>query len=188
MEADWDFEIGGDAPIIDAHWSGFVDLRTHPERVSELYECRDFPALADALARLNGADSPVWTSKTDVFTPDHFDPDEMDASIDETGNALACYIDLLPRTDKMWDSASKVERDCRRICTELRTNTLPCCRVDIVVRGALVVGTDDLGATAYFTACGPTLADAKNRLGECVMAFTRVVAAVHEPSGAEHPA
>jgi hypothetical protein len=27
LEADWEFEVGGDAPVIDALWPGFVDLR-----------------------------------------------------------------------------------------------------------------------------------------------------------------
>ena len=30
MEADWELEIGGDAPVIEAHWTGFVDLRADP--------------------------------------------------------------------------------------------------------------------------------------------------------------
>jgi hypothetical protein len=30
MEADWEFEVGGDAPVIDALWPGFVDLRLSP--------------------------------------------------------------------------------------------------------------------------------------------------------------
>src|SRR4051812_38986462 len=53
MEADWEFEIGGDAPVIEANWKGFVDLCAHPERVSELTECGELPALAEALVRLN---------------------------------------------------------------------------------------------------------------------------------------
>jgi len=37
MEADWEFEVGPDtaglaAPVIDACWPGFVDLRHNPER------------------------------------------------------------------------------------------------------------------------------------------------------------
>jgi hypothetical protein len=70
MEADWEFEVGGDAtvpeaPIIDACWSGFVDLQSAPERARLLPEASQFPALADALVKLNGVGSPVWTSKCD---------------------------------------------------------------------------------------------------------------------------
>ena len=40
MEADWEIEIGGDAPVIEAHWFGFVDLRIEPSRANELPETR----------------------------------------------------------------------------------------------------------------------------------------------------
>ena len=35
MEADWEFEVGGDAPVIDACWPGFVDLRRIPGAARE---------------------------------------------------------------------------------------------------------------------------------------------------------
>jgi hypothetical protein len=173
MEADWEFEVGGDAPVIEAYWSGFVDLRSEPERVSELIECCELPALADALIRLNGADSPVWTSKTDVFTPDHIDPDEMSATPKEAVHSVACYIDLLLR-NPIWDSAAAAERDCKTLCANLRSTTLRCCRADIVVRTALVADKNGLGATVYLTACGPTLLDANVRLGEALAAFAEL--------------
>ena len=102
MEADWEFEVGGDAPIIEAHWPGFVDLREHPHQARELTEARQLPGLADALARLNAPSSPVWTSKTDVFDPGSLDTDELDATREEAKHAIACYIDLLMRSDQQW--------------------------------------------------------------------------------------
>ena len=53
MEADWEVEIGGDAPVIDAQWPGLVDLRANPERVCEIAEASAFPPLADLLLALN---------------------------------------------------------------------------------------------------------------------------------------
>ena len=38
MEADWEVEVGGGAPVIEADWPGFVDLRGEPERVNEMEE------------------------------------------------------------------------------------------------------------------------------------------------------
>ena len=102
MEADWEIEIGGHAPVIDACWEGFVDLRHAPGRAAELSEARDLPALADALARLNGPSSPLWTSKCDVWRPESFDPDELDAPGRTGENAIACYIDLLPHSHRPW--------------------------------------------------------------------------------------
>src|ERR1700691_2548698 len=109
MEADWEFEIGGDAPVIEAHWPRFVDLRIDPKQAGDLSEARELPGLADALARLNTTNSPVWTSKTDVFMPGAIDADELDATVDCAEHALSCYIDLLPRSDQQWVIPAKVE-------------------------------------------------------------------------------
>jgi hypothetical protein len=175
MEADWEFEIGGDAPVIEANWKGFVDLCAHPERVSELTECGELPALAEALVRLNAADSLVRTSKVDVFIPERIDLDEIAASAGEAAHMIACYIDLLPREKRAWVNSETAERDCRQICTQLRIIDLSRCRVDVVVRKAVVAEVDALGATVYLTASGSTETNAKIRLGECLDVFTKVM-------------
>src|SRR5271155_5837199 len=105
MQADWEFELGSGAPVIEARWSGFVDLRLDPRRAFLLPEAAQLPALAQALLRLNAAASPVWTSKCDFFpslAPGEFDADELDAPPSSSVHAVACYIDLLPRSDQEW--------------------------------------------------------------------------------------
>jgi hypothetical protein len=176
MEADWEFEIGLDAPIIEAQWSGFVDLRTEPNRAVDLAETRQLPGLADALARLNSMRSPVWTCKTDVFVPDQIDPDELHATGEDASHSIACYVDLLLRSDQRWNSLSKAEHACTEVCMRLRDVRLSRCRVDLVVRRACIgSGVDDLGATAYLTACGPTECDARARLAECLSLFAGLI-------------
>ena len=177
MEADWEFEIGSDAPVIEAYWPGFVNLRDDPERVRQIVECGMLPGLADTLLKLNGADSPVWTCKTDVFVPDVIDPDELAARVDESKFAVACYIDLLMRSDRPWSDPQRAEADCRTLCARMRDIPLGNCRVDVVVRRARVSDVNDLGATTYITACGPTLDFAKKRLSECIAAFSRLMLA-----------
>lgn len=175
METDWEFEIGGNAPVIAAYWEGFVDLRANPERAAQLSESRELPGLANALVILNAPNSPVWTSKTDVFIPEQVDPDEMNASADDVAYATACYIDLLQRTDRPWNNPLKAEQACRELCAGLRQKRLECCRIDIVIRRAVAAGTNALGATVYLTACGPTLIAAKDRLGKCLCVFTDAI-------------
>ena len=102
MEADWEVEMGGDAPVIEACWDGLVDLRRWPERAPLLPEAQQLPALADALMQLNSASSPVWTAKCDVWRPPNFDIDELDAQPEQGGCGMACYVDLLPRRDMQW--------------------------------------------------------------------------------------
>jgi hypothetical protein len=183
MEADWEFEVGRDAPMMEACWTGFVDLRAAPDRVGEIGETRGLPGLANALVRLNAEGSSFWTSKCDVFQPEEIDADEVDAQADETDHRAACYIDLLLRSDQVWNLPLEAEHDCKQLCTRLRRIPLRCCRVDLVIRRAVVGDWNGLGATAYFTACGRTELEASERLAECLAAFAETAASVPESSG-----
>jgi hypothetical protein len=173
MEADWEFEVGGDAPVIEACWAGFVDLRSHPERAGNLPEAAQFPALAKALARLNAADSPVWTSKCDLWPhleADEFDSDELDAPPGCTAYAMGCFIDLLPKSNQQWALPAKA---CKRICGLLHAVPLGCCRADLVIRRAFITPElMDLGVTAYLTACGESSAAAAKTLEAALATFT----------------
>ena len=54
MEADWEIEIGGDAPVIEAIWAG-SSICVFPRRAANCSEARQLPGLAEALVRLNAA-------------------------------------------------------------------------------------------------------------------------------------
>src|SRR5271163_4517059 len=142
MQADWEFEAGGDAPVIDAHWEGFVDLRAAPERVRELPEISELAELGATLLRLNSVSSPVWTAKCD-FWPAlesiEFDADELDAPPECSTHGAGCYIDILPMADGAWSRPQLAEAACRQVCGLLSELPLRCCRVDLIVRHALVV-------------------------------------------------
>jgi hypothetical protein len=175
MEADWEFEIGDGAPVIDALWAGFVNLRADPALAWSLPESAELPALGAALASLNSATSDVWTAKCDFSSElqaADFDADELDAPAGAAVHAMYCYIDLLPRSADAWSSPQLVEAACRSLCALLRQVPLRCCRADLVVRRAFLVdGGNDLGITAYITACGPTVTEAKGVLAEALAAF-----------------
>jgi hypothetical protein len=175
MEADWEFDLGGDAPVMDARWAGFVDLRREPERARELAEVKHFPALAAALMRLNGAGSPVWTSKCDFWPAmeaEEFDADEVDAPPGLATHAVGCYIDLLANSDQQLAVPEMAAESCEGLCGRLRAVALRCCRVDLVVRlAAMEKNRTHLGITAYFTACGPDGKIAGETLEACLGAF-----------------
>ena len=177
MEADWEFEIGPGAPVIEPHWPGFVDLRAEPNRACDLAEAAELPDLANALMRMNHVNSPAWTCKSDVFLPGHIDPDELDARGEEAAHTIACYVDVLARDDRQWNLPSRAEAAARELCLRLRDIPLRRCRVDLVIRQAhLEPEANHLGMTAYFAACGQTESDARSRLTECISLFTAVIA------------
>ena len=182
MEADWEVEIGNEAPVIDACWEGFVDLRPAPEQATGLPETKDFPALAETLVRLNSQSSPVWTSKCDLWEPEAFDPDELDAPAGTGRCAIACYIDLLPHTRRPWLGPAQAVDFCQQLGVTLRKVPLRRCRADLVVRRAcLAPDRQELGITAYLTACGPALADARAALASALAAFADALPAAASP-------
>lgn len=173
MEADWEFEVGGDAPVIEAAWAGFIDLRQAPERSDLLPESLQLAGLAEALIKLNSTASPVWTSKCDVWPrleADEFDPDEMDAPPGLCGYAMGCYIDVLPGGGEQWTSPELTAKDCRWICGSLRELPLACCRADLMIRRALISPDPMIneawgfGITTYLTSCGPSAGEAGQTL------------------------
>jgi hypothetical protein len=175
MQADWEFEVGGDAPVIDAHWDGFFDLRATPERVCDLPETAKLPGLAAALLKLNSRSSKVWTSKCDFWAnlePEEFDADELDAPGGEAAHAAACYVDLLPEDNVAWSVPHLAEAACKQVCGLLGSVPLRCCRADLIVRRAAIApGRLGLGVTAYLTACGVTPAEAARTLEKALDAF-----------------
>jgi hypothetical protein len=176
MEADWDVEIGGQAPVIDACWDGLVDLRPSPAHAASLPEARALPALGATLIELNSESSSVWTSKCDVWRPAGFDPDELDAPFGEGNCALACYIDLLPRTHRQWPTHEEAVAACREICALLRSAPVRGCRADLIIRRAVLAPTrPGIGITAYLTACGPTPDQAQTTLEEALHLFATSV-------------
>jgi hypothetical protein len=181
MEADWEFEVGPDAaglaaPVIDALWPGFVDLRRAPELAWNLPEAAQLPALAEALAKLNAAASPVWTSKCDFWPnleADEFDAGELDAPPGCLAHAMGCYIDLLPGSDQQWAQPAIAEAACKRVCRLLRAVPLGCSRADLVIRRAFITADRmDLGITAYLTSCGSSSAEAERTLAAALTALT----------------
>jgi len=180
VEADWEFEVGGEAPVIDALWPGFVDLRQSPPRAFTLPEAAQLPALARALACLNAPSSPFWTSKCDVYPslkPGEFDVDELDASPDDAAHATACYIDVLPGNGWQWDHHHQAAAACSHLCRQLHAIPLRCCRADLVIRACFVPGQQGLGLTAYLTACGPSAGEAAATLQAALTAFARTLGA-----------
>lgn len=172
MEADWEFEIGPGAPVIDAAWAGMVDLQNQPWRVNEIGETARAAGLAQLLLRINGSPSRFWTTKCDAWSPETIDPDEMDASAKEAAVTLACYIDLLPRDHADWATAADVEAFCRKLVRALRSVPARCCRADVVVRQAIVRDTErTLGITAYLAGCGASERNAAEALSTAFLAF-----------------
>ena len=179
MDADWEVEIGGGAPVIEAHSPGFTDLRGHPERIGEIAEASAFPPLADLLIRLNSDGSPVWTSKCDVWEP--------------APGARACYVDLIPSDRSVFAEWQRTEAFCRALIEQLTERTAEKIQpgshpirvasdesesgatITLVVRQAMVRESEGFGITAYFSAESKCLPDAATAIAGAIAAFSNAL-------------
>jgi len=202
MEADWEVEIGGGAPVIEAGWpgsslsTGYVDLRSDPERICEIAEAAAFPPLAGLLLALNGAGSPLWTSKCDLWAPE---PEATPGSGGIAGHpcaALASYIDLLPREGTVFAQWQHAEAFCREYTARLAAIALPeCspeasskwseeCSIVLVVRQAIAGEADGFGITAYLSARAASQSAAAAALASTMAAFAGALPAAASPGTA----
>jgi hypothetical protein len=152
MESDWEVEVGGGAPVIEARWAGFVDLRENPERMTEIAEAVSFPALGGLLLALNGAESPVWTAKCDLWEPEQ---EALGGTADAGVNAaLACYVDVLPRDGEVFTTLEQAEGFCRNWVGRLRDAPGLRGRVELIVRQAFAGEAEGFAISAYLTGAG----------------------------------
>ena len=178
MEADWEVEVGGSAPVIEAHWPGFIDLRAQPARIGDIAEATAFPPLADLLLALNSVGSPVWTSKCDVWEP-------------EPG-ALACYVDLLPLRGGVFTEWERAEAFCRVLVKRITPRAAPASErqsgrhpilvggdgsgsasaITLIVRRAVTEQFEGFGVTAYFSADAQYSPDAATATATAMVVFS----------------
>lgn len=181
MEADWAVEVGGEAARIEVDWVGFVDLRGNPADVEKIVEAREHSALGAALMVLNSAESPVFTSKCDVWqlAGEEIDPLEFDCLADEARVGFASYIDVIGRAPGRFESFDEHEEWVRRTTLSLRGESVRQGRVDLVVRAAVAGGgTDGFGVTLYAAGCGVDSSAAEAAWGRVL--HTAVIATMRE--------
>lgn len=163
MEADWAAEIGPDLPVIEADWPGLVDLRAEPEAVERIPEAAEYAALRDALLQLNAPESPVRTTKSDVWTlaAQEIDPLEFGCALNSELVGLACYVDLVALDAGLLASFERHEAWARRAVQEMRDAASAAGRVDLVIRAARAMRREGFALTLYVAGCGADVASAQ---------------------------
>jgi hypothetical protein len=169
--------VGQGASVIEAAWAGFVDLRRAPQRVAEIAEAAAFPPLAELLLALNADDSPVWTAKCDFWEAEDVESTGIvpESAADRCLQALACYVDVLPAEERVFAQWHQAEALCRDWVARLNAVAAPRCRINLVVRQALVGEAEGFAVTAYIAGAGGDRAQATEALAAAMAAFSEVI-------------
>lgn len=187
MEADWSVEIGGEAPVIDIGWPGWIDLSQDTAQVHSLDEAQAFPPLGQAL-RIILCDCKLFAStKCDFWMEDFADeaeasgPDAFCSDAENCQRIAGCYIDLLPQQLADWSQLTTVERWVRAFTQTLRRADCPNARVEIVLRQAFFSATTGIGLSLYAYGCGATDATARSALERALKILLEGIRTAPEP-------
>ncbi len=98
MHVDSSVELGSDDPALEIPWASedgsfcYCDIRNSPALIDSLPEAQHWLEMREFLIRVNVADFPMQTAKSDVWSTTEISPEE---EIFSASWKFASYIDLL---------------------------------------------------------------------------------------------
>ncbi len=184
MCASWAISLGEDSPVLTVPWKdndsrvAYVDLRAHPERVSEIAEARENPALAQVLAHLNAPGSPWATAKCDRWPLDEDDlaTAALDHDVESAAAGIGSYIDLYHR-----DAARFVSLEHHRELLQQLTRAAegiggaPTAILELTLRHCVVEGAEGYAITAFLYAVGKDAVQAEAQWGAALATLTHIL-------------
>jgi hypothetical protein len=175
--AEFDVEIGGDAPTLVIPWSAddgscaFFDLAENPGLIDKLPESRD-PELRNALIRLNTAGGRFMTAKCDLWTTRDLSDEEM---IFDSEWKFASYTDVLWREDGLRADFSRCESVMRAWVERLRAEAQDFACVGFVLRACKAWKQQGFYWTVYASGFGATASEARTAWGKGLRAVIRIL-------------
>ncbi len=165
MEADWSVELGGDAPVIDQGWPGWIDICQDPSRIARLDEVNTFPPLGKALRWVLESNCGMLPTKCDFWTREELvNACEYDADSGTNSTTANCFVDLMPQAATHWMHLASAEHWAEATVKKLQG--IPCrnSRVEVVLRQAFKNDLSFLGVSLYISACGISTTQAMSTL------------------------
>jgi len=98
MDADFSIELGHDDAVLDFPWTdpagklAYLDVKRHPELLSQIEEAERFPELKEFLRILNSPRSFVETAKCDAWATSELSAEE---EIYGASHRFASYVDVV---------------------------------------------------------------------------------------------
>ncbi|HSZ60798.1 MAG TPA: hypothetical protein VK828_03315 [Terriglobales bacterium] len=98
MDADFSVELGHDDPVLDFPWTdpagklAYLDVKRHPELLSQIEEAERFPELRDFLRSVNSPRSAIETAKCDAWASTEL---TLEEEIYDASHKFASYVDIV---------------------------------------------------------------------------------------------
>lgn len=161
MLVDWSAELGRDDPALEFPWTSedaavrYVDLKNHPELLTEIPEAAAHAELAAFLGRVNAAGFPLQTAKCDAWATQEILPEE---EIFNAEHKFASYIDLVFCDEAARLAFERHEELARSLCKLLKRAPELAASVEFVIRRCYFHEAsgergDDSENGFYVTAC-----------------------------------
>lgn len=149
MDADYNVDLGPDAPALELPWSDpggrvqYINLRRHPERLAELPEPAEYAALHDLLRAVNAPQSPWQSAKCDVWS----ESAGCCVNFYEAAWGHGCYVDLvLAEATPRRDDLAAHEAFAYRLAQTLEENDEIKASVEITIRRCYFHRDEDMNA------------------------------------------
>jgi hypothetical protein len=123
MDADFSVELGNDDPVLEFPWAdplgrlAYVNLKRHPEMLSQISETQQYPELTEFLRSVNSARSSLESAKCDVWVTEEMVPEE---EIFGASHKFASYVDVVFSDEAARLSFASHEQFAKRLVALLR--------------------------------------------------------------------
>ncbi len=164
MEVEWSAAAAADDPVIVVPWSddagacSYVDLRSDPDRVSQIPEVTHWPELRSALLLLNAKASGLRTSKCDAW---QLSDEEKSLDFGPVAFGTGSYIDILALQDKLFATVDDQVALLKRIATSLIHVEPEDARAELILRPAWYDNAPGFGMTVYVYGYGDNVGHAR---------------------------
>ncbi|HEY0307041.1 MAG TPA: hypothetical protein VGB94_02680 [Acidobacteriaceae bacterium] len=191
FQATWAIALAENSPVLVVPWSdeagrvAYVDLRLQPERMDEILEAREFPALGRMLQELNAMGSPWATAKCDRWVLDDEDLEAAALDLDFLGDVnfaqagVGSYIDFYSRDAALFGSLEhhrvllvRLTRDASQ-ATDDPANAL----LEFTLRRCIAEDSEGFAITAFLYAVGRDAVDAEAKWAAALAALTQILLA-----------
>jgi hypothetical protein len=170
-------ELEADDDTLEVPWASpadpslrYWDLKLNPEKVAELAECKEFPALGVCLAKINSPRSKLRTAKCDVWvTSDLAEDERMDFNLPfKVGSYVDVVFDRREFRERL-DTYSGLAEKTRGDLSALRVQV----QMEIILRRCLFHPEDVWGysLTFFVHAYGSTGTEAEAEWGRAIQAL-----------------